>query len=247
MAGRGWIRLATSSAKPSTSSNASRWSTPTPSTTRRASTIPRSTRNRGRWCSRSGATPTRSTKCSRKRVTRASGTPSRSSALATRSIRALRKNRSRSNRSDRSGCSDRSRSSCLSSARSWLAIDISLDDLATTDRVMCDRHFQWSLRQNDPNVPNDSNDPNGKIIPVHQGTYDAPLQDVLSRYWGYTAFRPLQREAMEAILDGRDSITVLPTGGGKSLCFQAPALLRAGVAVVVSPLISLMKDQVDTL
>src|SRR5438105_4015213 len=112
---------------------------------------------------------------------------------------------------------------------------------------MCDRHFQWSLRQNDPNVPNDSNDPNGKIIPVHQGTHDAPLQDVLSRYWGYTAFRPLQREAMEAILDGRDSVTVLPTGGGKSLCFQAPALLRAGVAVVVSPLISLMKDQVDTL
>jgi ATP-dependent DNA helicase RecQ len=82
---------------------------------------------------------------------------------------------------------------------------------------------------------------------VHQGTHDARLQDVLVRYWGYTAFRPLQREAMDAILEGRDSVTVLPTGGGKSLCFQAPALLRAGVAVVVSPLISLMKDQVDTL
>ena len=73
------------------------------------------------------------------------------------------------------------------------------------------------------------------------------LQEVLVRYWGYTTFRPLQQEAMQAILGGRDSVVVLPTGGGKSLCFQAPALVRPGLAVVVSPLISLMKDQVDTL
>jgi len=73
------------------------------------------------------------------------------------------------------------------------------------------------------------------------------LAEVLERYWGYTSFRPLQHEAMDAILAGRDSIVVLPTGGGKSLCFQAPALVREGLAVVVSPLISLMKDQVDTL
>src|SRR5436190_729888 len=73
------------------------------------------------------------------------------------------------------------------------------------------------------------------------------LQSVLERYWGYTSFRPLQREAMDAILAGRDSIVILPTGGGKSLCFQAPALVREGLAIVVSPLISLMKDQVDTL
>ena len=73
------------------------------------------------------------------------------------------------------------------------------------------------------------------------------LDDVVARYWGYTTFRPLQREAMDAVLAGRDSIVVLPTGGGKSLCFQAPALVRDGLAVVVSPLISLMKDQVDTL
>ena len=73
------------------------------------------------------------------------------------------------------------------------------------------------------------------------------LQDIVARYWGYTRFRPLQREAMDAILAGRDSLVVLPTGGGKSLCFQAPALVRPGLAVVVSPLISLMKDQVDTL
>jgi len=73
------------------------------------------------------------------------------------------------------------------------------------------------------------------------------LQEVLGRYWGYTSFRPLQREAIDAILSGRDSVTVLPTGGGKSLCFKAPALVRPGLALVVSPLISLMKDQVDTL
>jgi ATP-dependent DNA helicase RecQ len=73
------------------------------------------------------------------------------------------------------------------------------------------------------------------------------LLTVLERYWGYTSFRPLQQEAIEAVLAGRDSLVVLPTGGGKSLCFQAPALLRDGLAIVVSPLIALMKDQVDTL
>jgi len=73
------------------------------------------------------------------------------------------------------------------------------------------------------------------------------LETAISRYWGYTTFRPLQKEAMDAVLAGRDSIVVLPTGGGKSLCFQAPAVMHAGVAVIVSPLISLMKDQVDTL
>jgi ATP-dependent DNA helicase RecQ len=78
-------------------------------------------------------------------------------------------------------------------------------------------------------------------------SHDGALSHVLERYWGYTSFRPLQREAMAAILSGRDSTVVLPTGGGKSLCFQAPALVREGLAVVVSPLISLMKDQVDTL
>ncbi len=81
--------------------------------------------------------------------------------------------------------------------------------------------------------------------------YSAVPQDVLTgileRYWGYASFRPLQREAMEAVLSDRDSLLVLPTGGGKSLCFQAPALARDGLAIVVSPLISLMKDQVDTL
>jgi ATP-dependent DNA helicase RecQ len=79
------------------------------------------------------------------------------------------------------------------------------------------------------------------------GSAPGDLGSVLEHYWGYSSFRPLQREAMEAVLARRDSLLVLPTGGGKSLCFQAPALLTDGVAIVVSPLISLMKDQVDTL
>src|SRR3954462_9872264 len=90
-------------------------------------------------------------------------------------------------------------------------------------------------------------------IPTHDA--DSPLRDALHRVWGFSEFRPLQREAMHAIVGGRDSIVVLPTGGGKSLCFQAPAIVaqqsvdtaRTGVALVVSPLISLMKDQVDGL
>ena len=73
------------------------------------------------------------------------------------------------------------------------------------------------------------------------------LHEAIARYWGYTTFRPLQLEAMDAVLADRDSLVVLPTGGGKSLCFQAPALVRPGLALIVSPLISLMKDQVDTL
>jgi ATP-dependent DNA helicase RecQ len=74
-----------------------------------------------------------------------------------------------------------------------------------------------------------------------------PLAEVIARHWGYSAFRPLQREAMQAVLDGRDSVVVLPTGGGKSLCYQAPAVLLGGTTVVISPLIALMKDQVDGL
>jgi ATP-dependent DNA helicase RecQ len=73
------------------------------------------------------------------------------------------------------------------------------------------------------------------------------LGNILKENWGYDRFLPLQREAMQCALDKRDSLVVLPTGGGKSLCFQAPALAVEGMAVIVSPLLSLMKDQVDAL
>jgi ATP-dependent DNA helicase RecQ len=73
------------------------------------------------------------------------------------------------------------------------------------------------------------------------------LKEVIARHWGFRSLRPLQEQAMRAVLTGRDSLVVLPTGGGKSLCYQAPAVLRGDTTVVVSPLISLMKDQVDSL
>ncbi len=73
------------------------------------------------------------------------------------------------------------------------------------------------------------------------------LRGVMQKYWGYDTFLPLQLEAMTCGFEDRDSVVVLPTGGGKSLCFQAPAICRDGLTLVVSPLISLMKDQVDAL
>ncbi len=73
------------------------------------------------------------------------------------------------------------------------------------------------------------------------------IVEILKRHWGYESFLPLQRKAIEAVVAGRDSVVVLPTGGGKSLCYQVPAVRLPGTAIVVSPLISLMKDQVDAL
>jgi len=73
------------------------------------------------------------------------------------------------------------------------------------------------------------------------------VAEIVRRFWGYEELRPLQATAMAAIQSHRDSLVVLPTGGGKSLCYQAPALAMDGLALVISPLISLMKDQVDGL
>src|SRR5512138_3103287 len=73
------------------------------------------------------------------------------------------------------------------------------------------------------------------------------VHETLRRVWGFDGFRPLQQDAVQSVLDGRDSLVVLPTGGGKSLCYQAPAIHLGRLAVVVSPLIALMKDQVDGL
>jgi ATP-dependent DNA helicase RecQ len=76
---------------------------------------------------------------------------------------------------------------------------------------------------------------------------DPRIAEVLAKWWGFDQLRPLQSEAIHAALDGRDSLVVMPTGGGKSLCYQLPPLVGESTDVVVSPLVALMKDQVDAL
>ena len=70
------------------------------------------------------------------------------------------------------------------------------------------------------------------------------IQQILTRYWGYSTFRSLQQEIILSVLDGKDTLALMPTGGGKSICFQVPAMAKEGLCLVVSPLIALMKDQV---
>ena len=71
--------------------------------------------------------------------------------------------------------------------------------------------------------------------------------EILKEYWGYDSFRSRQEDKISSALEGKDVLAILPTGGGKSVCFQVPAMMREGVAIVVTPLIALMKDQVQNL
>ncbi|ACU58760.1 RecQ family ATP-dependent DNA helicase [Chitinophaga pinensis] len=71
--------------------------------------------------------------------------------------------------------------------------------------------------------------------------------DILKKFWGYEQFRPLQEDIIQSIINGKDTLALLPTGGGKSICFQVPALMKPGLCLVVTPLIALMKDQVANL
>jgi ATP-dependent DNA helicase RecQ len=72
-------------------------------------------------------------------------------------------------------------------------------------------------------------------------------EKILEKYWGFTSFRPLQKEIISEVAAGGDVLALMPTGGGKSLCYQVPALMNEGICLVISPLVALMEDQVRAL
>lgn len=121
-----------------------------------------------------------------------------------------------------------------------------IEELLGADEPIIERHELW---------PEDLFDEDALAHPTTDtadpfpGRSDASLspEEVLLRYWGYANFRPLQREIVQAALDGRDTLGLMPTGGGKSITFQVPGLILPGLTLVITPLISLMKDQVDHL
>lgn len=121
-----------------------------------------------------------------------------------------------------------------------------IEELLGADEPIIERHELW---------PEDLFDEDALVHPTTDtadpfpGRSDASLspEEVLLRYWGYDSFRPLQREIVQAALDGRDTLGLMPTGGGKSITFQVPGLILPGLTLVITPLISLMKDQVDHL